>query len=141
MRAAAWVYRAIYIAVLILFGIRMLPVEMSGRAVLAAVYLASFLALLSLVLLTGVTHRSFRRSAWVLTAAWCIAFGWYAWFSGFSPFVVHEVHTLTAEGAAAEARRYYLVSIPLFVLLALWFLSFPVIHRLELSNRFRSSPS
>jgi len=134
MRTAAWVYRAIYMATLILFGIRVIPVEASGRAVLAAAYLASFLALLALVLLTGLTHRPFRRSAWVLTAAWCIAFGWYAWLSGFSPFVVHEVHTLTAEGAAAEARKYYLISIPLFVLLAGWFLSFPVIHRLELHH-------
>lgn len=141
MRTAAWVYRAIYMATLILFGIRVVPVEASGRAVLAAAYLASFLALLALVLLTGITHRPFRRSTWVITGVWCIAFTWYAWLSGFSPFVVHEVHTFSPEGVAAEVKRHYLVSIPLFVVLALWFLSFPVIHRLELSNRFRSSLS
>jgi hypothetical protein len=124
-------------AVLIVFGIRVVPLDMNWRAVAVAVYPVSFLALLFLVLLTGITHRPYRRSIWIITVAWCLAFGWYAWLSGSSPFVVHELHTFAAEAAASEVRRYYLVSIPLFVVLTLWFLSFPVVHRLELSTEKR----
>jgi len=139
-RTAAWAYRLIYVAVLIRFGIEVVPLEVSWRALGVAVYPVSFLALLFLVLLTGITRRPFRRSIWVITVMWSLAFGWYAWLSGSSPFVPHELHTFEAGGAAAQVRRYYLVSIPLFVLLALWFLSFPYVYGLELSNRYRRSP-
>jgi len=139
-RAAAWGYRVIYMYLLTMFGIRVLPLEASWRAVLVSVHPASFLALSTLVLLTGVTRRPLGRWVWTVTTIWCLAFGWWAWLSGDSPFVMHELHTLDPAGAAAEVKSYYLHSIPLFVLLVLWFLSFPVIHRIEISKRLGRPP-
>jgi hypothetical protein len=140
MRTAAWVYRVMYMVLLIVCGTRVLPLEVSWRALAVAVYPISFLALLFLVLLTGITHRPFRWSTWAITATWCFAFSWYAWRSGGSPFVIHELHTLYPGQAAVEIKEYYRVSIPLFVLFVFWFLSFPVVHGLEsASNHFTRS--
>jgi hypothetical protein len=113
-----------------------LPNEVSWRAVLVAVYPLSFLALLSLVLLTGITHRPFRRSVWIITLIWCAAFTWYAWLSGGSPFVHRELHTFDPIKAEAEVRGYYSITIPIFAVLTLWFLSFPVVNQFELFQRY-----
>jgi hypothetical protein len=128
-RLVVWVYRVIYMFILIVFGVDVSPRDGSWQAVALAVYALSFLAQFSLVLLTGITHRFLRWPVWAVTATCCVAYGLSA--GGGFPFVWHEWHTFDPDAMATEERIWHMASVPWFVLSLLWLLTFPVVHELE----------
>lgn len=131
MKLLAWLYRVFYVLVLILFGIRIFPSEVSWQAAWALLYPISCLVLSSAVALTILRPHFSVRFLWGSSLAWCLMFTWYAWFcTSSSPFIVHELHTLDPLQAALEVRRFYAISVTVYVLLLVWFLSFPLLQQL-----------
>ena len=127
-----WIYRSLYALVLVVFlanAIKRYPLELGGEMAGVALLLVSSLLLLGAVLITGVTHRASTGLVWAITLAWCLLFSWYAWLSQPSPFVIHEAHSLDGAQAAVEANRYEAIAVTIFVILLIWFLSFPLVQR------------
>ena len=136
-----WIYRSLYVLVLVVFlanGINRSPQDFGGEMVGVGLFLVSCLLLFGTVLMTGVRHRSSNGFIWAITLVWCFLFSWFAWLSPSSPFVIHEAHSLDAVQAEAEAGRYNAAAVAIFVLLLIWFLSFPFVQRYASGHRAKT---
>jgi hypothetical protein len=138
MSRLVWIYRALYVLVLVVCGansIKRSPLTFDGQMVGVLLLAATCLLLFGTVLITGIKNASSKGFVWAITFAWCALFSWNAWFSLSSPFVFHEAHTLDAIEAEAEAGRYNAIAIAIYILLLVWFLSFPLVQRVASRNR------
>ena len=120
MNGLVWIYRTLYVLVLIIFlanAVTRSQPSFGGEMAGMVLYFVSCVLLLGTVLMTCIRHRESMKSIWAVTLAWCFLFSWYAWVSQSSPFLFREAHTLDAVQATAEATRYKVTGGIIFVLL------------------------
>lgn len=137
MSILVWIYRTLYVLVLVVCGansVKRSPLNFDGQMVGVLLLAASCLLLFGTVLITAIKNAPSEGFVWAVTFAWCALFSWDAWFSLSSPFVFHEAHTLDAIKAEAEAGRYNAIALAIFILLLVWFLSFPLVQRVAPRN-------
>jgi len=128
-----WTYRVLYLLLLSEFAaLAITRSELSFSTEMAAtgLFVLSAVLLFGAVLISGFTRRCSMKFVWGTTIAWYVLFFWWAWIDiDASPFILHELHSLDAAQAEIEARQSHRDAIALFVLLRLWFLSFPLVQR------------